>query len=368
VAITSQPATQTVAVGQSATFTVAATGSSLTYQWQKNGTPISGATSASYSIASASAGDAANYSVVVTSGSTSVTSAAATLTVNAVVSADPGRLKNLSVLTPLGVGETLTFGFVVGPTGATGSKPLLIRAGGPALTAVGFSAAAVLSDPKLDFFNGSTKIGSNDNWASSDPTTLAAQAATGAFAFGSNSLDSVIYLPAAPSGNLSAIVSGPSAASGSVIAEVYDATPAGSFTATSPRLVNVSVIKNVGTGFTMGFVLTGSTNTQVLIRAVGPTLTTALGIQGAAPDPKMTLFNGASVAIGSNDNWETPVGTGATGAQIAAATAKVTPFVLGAGSKDAAILATLAPNQNYTVTVNVTGADGLGLVEVYEVP
>ena len=47
--ITSQPSSQTVTVGQTATFMVAATGSgTLTYQWKKNGTAISGATGSSY--------------------------------------------------------------------------------------------------------------------------------------------------------------------------------------------------------------------------------------------------------------------------------------------------------------------------------
>src|SRR5205809_1062152 len=47
--ITTQPASQTVTVGQTATFTVVATGTApLSYAWRKNGTPISGATAASY--------------------------------------------------------------------------------------------------------------------------------------------------------------------------------------------------------------------------------------------------------------------------------------------------------------------------------
>src|ERR1700722_7796125 len=46
--ITAQPANQTVTAGQTATFTVAATGTApLSYQWQKNGSAISGATAAS---------------------------------------------------------------------------------------------------------------------------------------------------------------------------------------------------------------------------------------------------------------------------------------------------------------------------------
>ena len=48
--ITTQPANTTVTIGQSATFSVVASGdrTSLTYQWQQSGSPISGATSANY--------------------------------------------------------------------------------------------------------------------------------------------------------------------------------------------------------------------------------------------------------------------------------------------------------------------------------
>src|SRR5439155_16624316 len=48
-AITTQPASQTVTAGQTGTFTVAATGTApLSYQWQKNGASLAGATAASY--------------------------------------------------------------------------------------------------------------------------------------------------------------------------------------------------------------------------------------------------------------------------------------------------------------------------------
>jgi hypothetical protein len=83
VTITVQPTTQTVAVGQSATFTVVATGASpLTYQWQKNGAAISGATSASYTTPAATSSDnGAKFTVVVSNSLGSVTGAAATLTI-----------------------------------------------------------------------------------------------------------------------------------------------------------------------------------------------------------------------------------------------------------------------------------------------
>gem|GEM_PF-3424047 len=81
--ITTQPIAKTVSVGQVATFTVAATGTPApTYQWRKNGTAISGATSTSYTTPATTAADNnAAFSVVVTNGAGSVTSASATLTV-----------------------------------------------------------------------------------------------------------------------------------------------------------------------------------------------------------------------------------------------------------------------------------------------
>ncbi|WP_224363065.1 galactose-binding domain-containing protein [Hyalangium versicolor] len=87
VAITTQPAGKTAYVGQTATFSVTATGSpTLIYQWRKNGTAISGATGASYTTPVLTAGDnGTSYSVVVTNPVNSVTSAAAALTVNAAI-------------------------------------------------------------------------------------------------------------------------------------------------------------------------------------------------------------------------------------------------------------------------------------------
>ena len=89
-AFTTQPASQTVTVGTAATFTAAASGTPVpTYQWKKDGTTISGATSASYNIASTAMTDAGSYTVVATNAAGSVTSAAATLTVNAAPTPTP---------------------------------------------------------------------------------------------------------------------------------------------------------------------------------------------------------------------------------------------------------------------------------------
>jgi len=81
--ITAQPLSQGVVVGQSATFSVVATGTSpLSYQWKKSGTDISGATSASYTTpATTLADDGTSYSVTVTNSVSSVASAPASLAV-----------------------------------------------------------------------------------------------------------------------------------------------------------------------------------------------------------------------------------------------------------------------------------------------
>src|SRR5262249_20830266 len=91
--ISVQPGSLSRCVGGSATFSVTASGTSLTYQWRKNGVAlvnggnIAGATSASLTVSSLGGGDAASYDVVV-SGTCppSVTSNPATLTVNPVPS------------------------------------------------------------------------------------------------------------------------------------------------------------------------------------------------------------------------------------------------------------------------------------------
>jgi len=84
--IITQPANRTVNSGQSAAFSVSATGTApLTYQWQKNNANISGATSTNYTTpATTSADNGSTFRVVVTNSVKSITSNSATLTVNTV--------------------------------------------------------------------------------------------------------------------------------------------------------------------------------------------------------------------------------------------------------------------------------------------
>ena len=88
-AITTQPVSQSVVTGSTATFTVTATGGApLAYQWKKNGTDISGATSSTYKTPATSMGDnAAVFTVAVSNTAGTATSTEARLTVTATAEA-----------------------------------------------------------------------------------------------------------------------------------------------------------------------------------------------------------------------------------------------------------------------------------------
>ena len=116
--ISSQPANQTVTEGQTATFSVTATGTGLSYQWQKGTTNITGATSATYTTPSATmADDGSTYRCVVSNSGGSATSNNATLTVtqNIVSPSITTQPSNVSIAE----GQTATFSVV-----ASGTSPL----------------------------------------------------------------------------------------------------------------------------------------------------------------------------------------------------------------------------------------------------
>ncbi|MBL9210924.1 MAG: lamin tail domain-containing protein [Opitutaceae bacterium] len=277
-----------------------------------------------------------------------------------------GRLINLSVLAPLSQGEVMTIGTVIGGAGTTGTKSIVVRAAGPALTQLGVSG--VLPDPRMALINpaGGVTVASNNDWAG-DPALSTAFASVGAFPYAAaSSKDAGVSLPTLASSNYTVQVSDVGSGAGTVIAELYDATPSGGFTVTMPRLINVSVLKqiNAGTALTAGFVIGGATSRTVLVRAIGPSLEGApFNVAGVMADPKLELFDNATGAkINENNDWG---GTPALSAGFASVGAFALPH---SATKDAALLVTLSPGQ---YSVEVRGADGGGgvvIVEVYEVP
>jgi hypothetical protein len=378
--INRQPVSQAITQGSTVVFAVDASGvPAATYQWRLNGFNVpaatSGATGPVLVVQNAGPAQTGAYTVVVANSVGTVTSAAATLTLGTAVN-DPGRLINLSILTPLAAGEPMTMGTVLGGGGTSGPKPLLARAAGPTLGAAppaGFGLPNVLPDPTMTLVNTSNSpnftVASNNDWGGGAALSNAF-AQVGAFAYAApNSKDAALFQSGAAAlspGNYTVQVSDAGTGSGTVIAELYDATPAGTFSASTPRLINVSVLKQIETGamLTVGFYVGGSTAKTVLIRAVGPSLgQPPFNISSAMADPQLTLFNSSQVAIAGNDNWGGNNALATTGGRVGA-------FALfSPTSRDAVLLMTLAPG-SYTVQVSpVSGtAGGTAIVEVYEVP
>jgi sugar lactone lactonase YvrE len=107
-----------------------------------------------------------------------------------------------------------------------------------------------------------------------------------------------------------------------------------------------------------GFIITGSDPKNVLIRGIGPSLS-SFGIAGALADPTLELHQG-STTVTTNDNWKTrPDGTSQQ-AEIEATTIPPT------NDLESAILATLSPGSYTAILAGKNGGTGVGLVEVYD--
>ena len=142
-AITVQPQNASVGVGQSASFSVTATGGSATrsYQWRRNGSAIAGANAVSYTTpATVLADSGAGFSVVVTSGTESVTSNAATLTVTPPVGASgyyllasAGPMVEGTITFANGVQTTQTQALLAVNSAAPGNGAVTIEPAGQAL-------------------------------------------------------------------------------------------------------------------------------------------------------------------------------------------------------------------------------------------
>ncbi len=267
-------------------------------------------------------------------------------------SSGTARLVNIATRVALGgAAGTPISGFVLA---GTGTKQMLVRAVGPTLTA--FGVTGVLGDPQLSLVSATATVASNDNWLAADATTFTS---SGAFALAATSKDAALVAPLS-AGAYTAPVTATDGGSGVALLEIYDAA-----TSSSLSVINASTRAFVGSGDSVmipGFVISGTGALKLLVRAVGPTLS-SLGVSGVLADPTITLFRGAAALV-TNDNW-----SAATNAvEISATAASVGAFALPTGSRDAALIATLPAGAYTAVVSGVGGTSGTALVELYVVP
>jgi len=126
-------------------------------------------------------------------------------------------------------------------------------------------------------------------------------------------------------------------------------------------LRNLSTRGQVGTGSNImiaGFVVGGAVPKQLLLRAIGPTLT-QFSVSGALTSTQLSLFNSGGGLVVSNQGWS-------TGNATAAIMNSAGAFALPTGSGDSALVATLAPGSYTAQMSGVSGLTGVGLVEIYD--
>jgi len=111
-----------------------------------------------------------------------------------------------------------------------------------------------------------------------------------------------------------------------------------------------------------GFVVGGTGPKRLLIRAVGPTLST-FGIAEALANPRLSIMNSTGATLAENDDWN----SAGNAAELAALFPAVGAFALPAASRDAALLVSLPPGAYSAVVRNADAAgSGIVLVELYD--
>lgn len=352
--IVTSPSSQNVNSGAAVTLGVNAAGSGLSYQWFSYGNAIPGATGATYTIPNFDPANAGFYAVRVSNSAGSAMSSYATVTQNATGT----RIINVSTRGAVPPGGNLTPGIVLR---GSGSKTLLVRGIGPVLGQFGVSGT--LPDPQFQVIPQGVPrpIWVNTDWETGNDVNRLrdTMAALGAFALSAGARDAAALVPLA-SGNYSVVISGKNASdTGVVLGEIYDPDPLSS----PVRLVNVSTTAFAGAGDQVlipGFAIGGSGSKQLLIRAVGPSLS-QFGVPNRLNDPRLEVVpQGQNFVIASNDNW-------GGSAALQAAFSQVGAFNFTSGvSLDAAVVVRVPPGV-YTVVVRGAGnTTGTATVEIYD--
>jgi hypothetical protein len=122
-------------------------------------------------------------------------------------------------------------------------------------------------------------------------------------------------------------------------------------------LANLSTRVQVGTASHVaiaGFIITGNTGKQVVVRGLGPSLAAA-GVQGTLSDPVLELYDASGNLLSSNNDWQQSQAQALRDANLAPS-----------NDLESAIMSTLTPGA-YTAIMRGNGnSTGIGLVEVYD--
>lgn len=247
------------------------------------------------------------------------------------------RLANISTRLAVGGGDNVLIGgFII-----TGSEPkkVVLRGLGPLLP-----VNENLADPTLELHGSSGLVATNDNWRDTHQDELIATTIPP-----NNDYDSALVQTLDP-GAYTAILAGKGATTGVGLVEVYDLGAAA-----SSKLANISTRGRVDQGDNVligGTIVVGSGVTNVLFRAIGP----SLPLPGALEDTTLELYNGQGQQIATNDNWQDTQES-----EIQATTIPPTD------PREAAILRQLTPGAYTAVVRGKNNTTGIAVIEAYQI-
>ena len=243
--------------------------------------------------------------------------------------------------------EIVIGGFVI--VGNTQKCVVIQALGGSVAVPAGVTR---LADPTMELKSGLTTIAQNDNWQDQTiPSDVQLIIDSGRAP--NDILEAAIYKCLDP-GAYTALVRGFQQSTGLGIVAVYDADDS------SPYLKNIATRSWVGTQHSIsiaGFVVTGSTPKQILVRGLGPSMQEKFPQLGALSDPRLRLFKGPT-EIATNDNWGDAANAGEIGA--------LAPPLPPTHAKEPAILMILQPGLYTAHMLGVGGEKGIGNVAVYD--
>ena len=268
--------------------------------------------------------------------------------------ATASTLLNVSTRMEVGLKDHVAIsGFIIN---GKGTKKVLLRALGPSLSQAGLSG--LLADPFLELHDqtGET-IATNDDWETTQiggVITATQQDEIRATTIPPNDpAEAAIIVDLAP-GAYTAVVRGSGDGTGLGLAEIYDLSQF------EPVAVsNLSTRGYVQTGASVligGFIVGGSVPSDVVVRALGPSLAQA-GVSDVLADPTLDLRDSNGALVASNDNW-----ADTEQAEIAATGLAPTD------AREAAIRRTLAPGRYTATMAGKNGIIGIGLIELYRFP
>lgn len=365
-----QPISKTTAYANHP-LTLAVTSSNATsYQWFKNGVPIHGANSASYTISNPTAVDAGSYTVLLLNenGSTTTNASAVSFSSDAPPANDNTIAAAIAIRSYCESGSAVAIGgFVISGNKA---KTVLIRAVGPSLTGQGLNASEVLADPTFkvhDARNNNAVIAESNDWTTNANAAdiVSAAARVGATPLLASDNKSAALLITLNPGVYTFVISGANGSRGVVLTEIYDADEARGET----KLAAISGRVPCGTGSDVaigGFVVIGTKQKRVLIRAVGPSLSKqglSAGEVLANPSFKVHDARNGNAVIAENDNWHQAPNASemvAEGKRLGAAE------IAADDTNSAALLMTLNPGVHTFVISGVGSGKGVVLAEIYD--